>query len=135
MSKLSSAIIRWSLSALFLWFGTQQLLHPAAWTVFLPEWTGYLPVPAEMFIRLNGWMEVVLGASMAAGIFVRLAAAVLGAHLCVIALSVGGAIGARDLALGIVTLALALSKPDAWSLDSRFPSAPRATAATPTSST
>ncbi|MEK9152884.1 MAG: DoxX family membrane protein, partial [Patescibacteria group bacterium] len=117
MSKASSVIIRWSLAVLFVWFGSQQLMHPSAWSAFLPEWTGYFPVPGEMLVRLNGWMEVVLGASMAAGLYVRIAAAVLGAHLFIIAVSVGGAIGARDYALSAVTLALALSTPDEWTLD------------------
>lgn len=122
MSKLSSAIIRLSLAALFLWFGFQQLLHPDAWTVYLPQWTGYLPVPGVMLVRLNGWMEIVLGTAMAAGLFVRIASAVLGAHLLLIAISVGGAVGARDFALAASTLALALSAPDAWTLDRRLAS-------------
>lgn len=120
MSKLSAVIIRLSLAALFLWFGFQQLLHPDAWTVYLPQWTGYLPVPGVMLVRLNGWMEIVLGTAMAAGLFVRIASAVLGAHLLLIALSVGGAVGARDLALAATTLALALSAPDAWTLDRKL---------------
>lgn len=131
MSKPSSVIIRLSLALLFLWFGVQQLLHPDAWTVYLPPWTGYLPVPGTMLVRLNGWMEVVLGAAMAAGLFVRAASAVLGAHLLLIALSVGGAVGARDLALAATTLALALSAPDAWTIDARLPAPPRAAPATP----
>ncbi len=131
MSKPSSIIIRITLAALFLWFGVQQLLHPDAWTVYLPQWTGYLPIPGTMLVRLNGWMEVVLGAAMAAGLFVRIASAVLGAHLLFIALSVGGAVGARDLALAATTLALVLSAPDAWTLDARLPAPARVPPAAP----
>lgn len=131
MSKPSSIIIRWSLSALFLWFGTQQLLNPSMWIGFLPAWTGYFPIPGEMLVQLNGWMEVVLAISMAAGIFTRHVAAILGGHLLFIAISVGGAIGVRDMALAAVTLALAFSAPDAWSLDSRLDKKPAATKVEP----
>lgn len=131
MSKTSSIIIRWSLSALFLWFGSQQLLNPSMWTAFLPAWTGYFPIPGEMLVQLNGWMEVVLGLSLATGIFTRYAAAILGGHLLFIAISVGGAIGARDAALAATTLALALSAPDSWSLDSRLDKKPAATEVEP----
>lgn len=122
MSKPSAIIIRWSLAGLYLWFGTQQLLHPSQWTDLLPVWTGYLPVPGEMFISLNGWMEVVLGGALFLGLYARIAALILGAHLVVIALSVGGSIGVRDFVLALTTLALALSAPDAWTLDTKIAS-------------
>ncbi len=117
MTQTSAATIRYSLVLLFLWFGVQQLIDAPTWVGFLPEWTGYIPVPGELFVQLNGWMEVVFAVLLMLGVFTRVVAAVLGVHLLFIAVSVGGAIGVRDAALGLVTIAFALSPADRWTLD------------------
>ena len=116
----SRVVLRWSWALLFVWFGTQQLMHPDAWVTFLPTWTGYLPVPAEMLIQLNGWMEVCLAALLFAGYFTRLCALVLAAHLAGIAASVGGATGVRDIALAAAGTSLALGEADEWTLDKKL---------------
>ncbi len=118
MSHTTAVIIRYALAALFLWFGVQQLIDPAIWVGFLPEWTGYAPIPGEMLVQLNGWSEIILGIMLALGVLTRFVAALLGAHLMLIAVTAGGAIGMRDGALALTTLALVFSKPDAWTLDS-----------------
>lgn len=120
MTFASRIVLRWSWALLFVWFGTQQLIHPAQWVSFLPAWTGYFPVPAEMLIQLNGWMEVCLAALLLLGCFTRISAMILAAHLAMIAASVGGAIGVRDAALAAAGVSLALSGPDAWSLDAKL---------------
>ncbi len=119
MSRLSTLVIRFALCALFAWFGVQQLLHPEAWVSFLPEWLGYLPIPAEMIVQWNGWFEVVAVALFAVGYMTRVVAFVLGAHLMAIAVTVGGAIGVRDAALAAATLAFVVSRPDDWTFDAR----------------
>ncbi len=111
---------RWSLVGLFLWFGIQQLVEPSAWLSFLPVWTGYLPIPGEMLIRLNGWLEVCLAIAMLLGVYTRFVSAVLGLHLLGIAVSAGGAIGMRDGVLALGTISVALNEPDAWTLDQRL---------------
>ena len=117
MSRATAITIRYAMCLVFFWFGVNQLVHPTAWTVYLPQWTGYIPAPGEMLIRLNGWFEVIAAVMMAAGVYTRVAAFLLGAHLLVIAIDVGGAIGVRDAGLAVVTMALALSKPDVMTLD------------------
>lgn len=119
MSIASRLLLRYALCALFFWFGIQQLIDPGAWTVFLPEWTGYIPAPAEMLVRLNGWLEVMLALALLIGVFTRVAAALLGLHLLGVAWWVGGAIGVRDAILGLCAISLALSAPDTWTLDAR----------------
>lgn len=118
-SLASRVVLRWSWVLLFLWFGTQQLIHPSQWTAFLPSWTGYFPVPAEMLIQLNGWMELCLAALLFVGSFTRLSALILSAHLAGIAISVGGAVGVRDAALAMVGISIALGGPDEWTLDEK----------------
>lgn len=120
ISLASRVILRWSWALLFVWFGTQQLMNPSQWTAFLPSFTGYLPVPAEMLIQLNGWVELCLAALLFAGAYMRFASIILAAHLAGIAISVGGAIGVRDAALAAVGVSLALGEPDAWTLDAKF---------------
>ncbi len=120
MELASRLVLRWSWALLFVWFGSQQLLHPAQWTAFLPMWTGYFPIPAEMLIQLNGWMELCFAVLLVLGCFTRFSAAILAAHLAGIAVSVGGAVGVRDAALAAAGLSLVLGKPDAWTLDEKW---------------
>ncbi len=119
MNLPSRVLLRWSWAALFAWFGAQQLLVPGDWIGFLPEWTGYLPIPGEMLIQLNGWLELCLALALALGCFTRAVATVLALHLFGIAFTAGGAIGVRDAALGVVGVVLALNEPDRWTLDQR----------------
>lgn len=88
--------------------------------MFLPLWTGYFPIPGEMLIQLNGWMELVLAGTLLLGFYTRFSATILALHLAGIAVSIGGAIGVRDLALATACASLALDVPDAWTLDRRI---------------
>ncbi len=120
MNTLARALLRWSWAILFIWFGAQQLLHPGDWVGLLPEWTGYLPIPGEMFIQLNGWFEVCFAMALVIGCYTRFAAALLSFHLLGIAISVGSATGVRDAALSMAGFSLALGTPDDWTLDRRY---------------
>lgn len=113
-------LIRFTIVALFLWFGSQQLIDAASWTAFLPGWVGYFPIPAETIIQWNGLFEVIGALMLAVGAYVRIVAALLGLHLMGIAASVGGAIGVRDAALAVCTLALVIAPTDEWSIDARI---------------
>ncbi len=126
MALGSRIVLRWSWALLFVWFGVEQLVHPAQWTSFLPVWTGYFPIPGEMLIQLNGWLELVLAVCLFAGFSTRLVSGVLAVHLAGIAISVGGAIGVRDLALAAAGAAIALDAPDAWTLDKHLHSSSEA---------
>ena len=74
-------------------------------------------------MKLNGAMELVLAIALTVGFYTRLAALVLGLHLGVIAFSVGkdidAAIGMRDAALALGTLAVALNDADALTWDAK----------------
>ena len=118
-SLASRVLLRWSWVALFFWFGTQQLLAPADWMGFLPEWMGYMPVPGEMIVQLNGLFELIVGFALLIGVYTRVSALLLALHLLSIAIVAGGAIGVRDAALSMVGFALALAEPDEWTLDAK----------------
>jgi uncharacterized membrane protein YphA (DoxX/SURF4 family) len=112
-------ILRYSYVVLFLWFGTSQLLNPGAWTSFLPEWLGYLPMPPEMFVQLNGWAEIIAALFLLTGTYVRLVAGFLALHLFGIAISTLGAIGMRDAILAMIGVTLAAHAPDECTLDAK----------------
>ena len=113
-------LLRLTLGGLFLWFGLQQWLHPDAWTVFLPEFLGYLPIPGTMLVMMNGWVEIVGAIALILGFAVRPLSFLLGIHLLGIAISAGGAIGVRDAALGLSAIALSLSRADQFTIDHAF---------------
>ncbi len=116
----SKLVLRWSFALLFAWFGAQQLIDASSWVGFLPEFTGYLPIPGEMLVQLNGWLELCLAILLIAGYQTRLVSAFLALHLFGIAATVGGAIGVRDAALGCMGVALALQPVDEWTVDRYF---------------
>lgn len=117
MNKISLRILRYSFFILFLWFGFQQITDPGTWVGFLPNWTGYLPIPANMLIQINGWFEIIASLFLATGIFTKFIAAILSLHLLAIAWEAGGAIGMRDLILAMMGLSLVFADQDTWSLD------------------
>lgn len=116
----SKLVLRWAFALLFVWFGAQQLMDASSWVGFLPEFTGYLPIPGEMLVQLNGWLELCLALLLIAGYQTRLVSAFLALHLFGIAATVGGAIGVRDAGLGCMGLALALAPVDEWTADRYF---------------
>lgn len=111
------AVLRYAFALLFFWFGFAQLTDATSWTIFLPEWTGYFPIPAEMLVQINGLFEICAAVLLTLGIYTRVIAGFLALHLFGIAASVGGATGVRDAALGAMGVALALQTPDALTLD------------------
>lgn len=104
--RIATRILRYTWVLLFAWFGVKQLIEPSMWIGYLPEWLGYLPVPAEMFVQLNGWSELVMALLLALGIWQRPVLLLLSLHLFGIALQAGGAVGVRDAALGMIGVAL-----------------------------
>lgn len=103
-------LLRYSLAAVFLWFGASQLANPGMWTSLVPEWaTGLSGLSASTIVQANGVFEIVMGALLAIGVFVPVIAAVLAVHLLVITTHLGlTAVGVRDFGLSFATFALAL---------------------------
>lgn len=107
-------ILRFGLAAVFLWFGLSQVTSPAEWVGWVPAWaTSIIPVSAEVFVLANGTLEVVGGALLVAGFYLRPAALVLALHLAIITFDIGyNEIGVRDFGLMMATLSLVfLAKP------------------------
>jgi len=114
---IGQVVLRYSWALLFFWFGFAQLTDATNWVIYLPEWTGYLPIPGEMLVRINGLLEVCCATLLTLGVHTRIISAFLALHLFGIAASVGGATGVRDAALGAAGIALALQIPDGLTID------------------
>lgn len=108
----SHLILRIGVAIVLFWFGGAQLLSPENWTGYLPEWlVSTSPVSTELLVLLNGGVEVVLGAFILLGIFVRISALIVALHLFGIALSLGNTpSGIRDVGLAFMALALVFKK-------------------------
>ncbi len=120
MNYFTAGIVaRFTTVGLFLWFGIAQLLEPELWLGFLPEWTGYLPIPGEVLVSLNGWTEIILALMLALGFHTRVVQIILGVHLFAIGLTAQGATATRDIALALFILATSIDKPDALTFDAR----------------
>ena len=122
--EYASRLARYTAVGLFLWFGFAQILNPAPWLAFLPDWTGYFPIPGEMLVQWNGWLEVILAFVLLMGVYTRVIAAILGIHLFLIGLSVSGPTAVRDIALSLFVLSIAFQKPDAWTVDEALTTRP-----------
>ncbi|MEI6345613.1 MAG: DoxX family protein [bacterium] len=119
-SAYAPVVLRVGLSLVFLWFGSQQLLHKASWTSFIPDIVVSLSgLSAVTLVVFNGAFEVVFGLALLAGFYTQLSALILALHMFDIAYVVGyDAIGVRDFGLAVATLAIALNAtPDIWSVD------------------
>jgi uncharacterized membrane protein YphA (DoxX/SURF4 family) len=76
---------------------------------------------APVVIKLNGWLEVILGLLLLLGIWVRPVALVLALNLFSIASTFGLApTGVRDFGLAITTFSIFLRGSDMWSLGRRL---------------
>ena len=116
----SDAILRWSMSGVFLWFGFHQIQDPTAWVGYVPNWAVVFGMSKNTLVLMNGWVEIVAGLMLLAGFYIRPVALFLGLHLIVIALSFGGGPNTiRDSGLAIATIAIFLRGADKLSIDAR----------------
>ena len=119
MNCYAPVVLRVGLSLVFLWFGSQQLLHTGAWTGLIPEWTLSLSgLNATTLVHFNGAFEIVFGICLLAGYFTRMSALLLALHLLGIIANVGYTpIGVRDFGLLMATIAVFLYGIDSWCFD------------------
>ena len=102
--------MRLGLASVFLWFGFSQHLDGIHCVGWVPEWAvTFLHLPPAFIVLGNGLFEVVFGALLAMGLWVRFVAMLLALHLALITFDIGiTAIGVRDFGLTLATVALAL---------------------------
>jgi uncharacterized membrane protein YphA (DoxX/SURF4 family) len=117
--EYAPVINRLGLSAVFLWFGINQLFNPNQFIGYLPEFLFSLEY-AKYFVIANGIFEIIFGTLLIIGLYTRLAAVILGLHLLAITSQLGyGETAVRDFGLALSTLSIALGGADKWCLDTR----------------
>jgi uncharacterized membrane protein YphA (DoxX/SURF4 family) len=118
MASYGPFITRIGLSGVLLWFGAQQLMSPADWLGFIPEFALSFGMTAETLVRLNGATEVACGALLLLGMYTRIVSVVMGIHLAAIALSLGNTgVAVRDWGLTFAFFGLVFTGPGAFALD------------------
>jgi uncharacterized membrane protein YphA (DoxX/SURF4 family) len=116
--EFAPVVLRFGVTALFLWFGLSQITNPSGWVSWLPQWTSTLPIAPQTFVLLNGGFETVFGILLGIGFWTRWVALLLALHLFFIAYEIGyNDIGVRDFCLAIATSSVALYSSDIYTFD------------------
>ncbi len=106
--RLVLTILRYSAGSVFLWFGLDKWVHPAAWYSWIDVWIWPLALfspPVTMF--LIGFFETVIGFLLIMGIMPRVASAVGAAYIAAVTIMTGVSDAAiRDL--GVLGCCVAL---------------------------
>ena len=115
-------VLRVGLSLVFLWFGSQQLLHTSSWVGLIPDSVVSISgFSAVTLVYINGTFEVVFGLCLFLGFFTRISALLLAIHLLQITFIVGyNDVGVRDFGLSMATISVFLFGPSKCSLDEFF---------------
>ena len=119
LKPLAPAVLRWGIAAVFLWFGSQQLIQTSMWLSFIPQSVIDIShLSASTLVHLNGSFEIIFGLALLFGYQTRIAALLLSLHMFEITSVVGyDAIGVRDFGLSVAALAVFLYGADEFGLD------------------
>ncbi len=110
----AASVLRYSMSAVILWFSIQQFLHNGTWTAYIPDSIVSIShLSASTLVFFNASFELVFGLALVLGWQTRIAALLLALHLFDIMWVVGyGEIGVRDFGLAFGTLVIFMNGPD-----------------------
>lgn len=122
MKNFAPVVIRIGMALVFLWFGSQQLIHTSMWTSLIPQYVINLSgQTATTLVHFNGAFEIVFGLFLLLGYFTRVTALLLALHILDITFTVGyTSIGVRDFGLSLATISVFLYGIDIWCLDKYF---------------
>jgi uncharacterized membrane protein YphA (DoxX/SURF4 family) len=117
----ASAILRISMSLVFLWFGLSQIFNSADFLGYLPSFALNLPIQAKTLVILNGIFEAVFGLLLLFGLFTRISSIVLALNLTGIMFSLGyNEIAVRDFGLVMATFVVFINGKDTLCLDNKL---------------
>ncbi len=119
MNKYAPTILRLGMSLVFIWFGSQQLLHNADWVAYIPNYAiSFSHLSAETLTYINGAFEVIFGLALFFGFKTRIVAFLLALHMLDITYTVGyNPVGVRDFGLALATVSLFLNGPSPFGID------------------
>ena len=121
LETYASAMLRYGMAAVILWFSLQQFLHTSAWTAYIPDSiVAMTHLEASTLVILNALFELVFGIALVFGWKVRIVSLLLALHLFDIMWTVGyGEIGARDFGLAVATLVVFMNGSDILSIQQK----------------
>ena len=121
-SNYGNVVVRVGISLVFIWFGTNQLMHPESWVSLVPNYIlKLIPFSAHTLVLGNGLFEVIAGLLLLAGVYTRIVSLLLALHIAHIATTLGyNAIAVRDFGLTMATISIFLNGPDMWTLDTKL---------------
>jgi uncharacterized membrane protein YphA (DoxX/SURF4 family) len=107
MQRFGLMILRFGLAAVFLWFGFNQVLSPAKWIAFVPDWSFLSVLSAQKIVLINGVFEIIAGVLLILNIFTRIVSLLLAIHMAAIVYSLGlKEDGVNSFGIGISALSL-----------------------------
>lgn len=117
------SVLRFGMSAVILWFSSQQFVHTDVWTAYVPDSAVAMThLSATTLVYINAIFELVFGILLVIGWQTRIAALLLALHLFEIMYVVGyGEIGVRDFGLAIATLVIAMNGSDVLCMQYKKP--------------
>ncbi|HXK38162.1 MAG TPA: hypothetical protein VJ579_03790 [Candidatus Paceibacterota bacterium] len=110
MRKIPLHILRVGLAITFIWIGVLIIMQPLMWGGYIEGWaSGLIPFATEPMMLVTGVIDIVIGALLALGVVIPLAAALGALHIAIV-LVVSGItdITVRDIGLLAAALALML---------------------------
>ena len=122
LKNFAPAVLRIGIALVFLWFGSQQLIHTDQWLGYIPQMLVALShLSTATLVHFNGAFEIVFGFALLCGYFTRTSALLLALHILDITLVVGyTSIGVRDFGLSIATIAIFLYGSDYFTIDRKI---------------
>jgi|GEM_PF-337596 uncharacterized membrane protein YphA (DoxX/SURF4 family) len=114
LERYASAVLRYGMVAVILWFSLQQFFHADAWTAYVPDSAVSMThLSAITLVYFNAVFEFVFGILLLFGWQTRVVALLLALHLFDIMYVVGyGEIGVRDFGLAVATFAVFMNGQD-----------------------
>ncbi len=111
--EYAPAIARYGVGIVFFIFGISQLINPENWLGYLPGYILNIGISPANLIYANGVFDLVIGALLLLGLFVRVVALISSLHLIGIIISLGyNDVAIRDFGLLIVLISIFIHGPD-----------------------
>ena len=117
----ASAVLRYGIAAVILWFSLQQFIHNSAYIGFIPDSIVSLThISANILVFFNAMFELIFGLLLVFGWQTRIVATLLALHMFDIMWVVGyGDIGVRDFGIAIGILVVAMNGTDVFCIQQK----------------
>lgn len=100
-------VLRAGLGFVFIWFGWGSVTNPEMWTRMVPAWTSFLATP-ETLLYIHGIFEIIFGALLIVGIYIRIVSFLLLVNLIHTITLVSGPTLIRDVGLAAALFSIFL---------------------------